>query len=58
MNFNSINSFNNINFANQKAGIVQNNQEQPAQQSAQNQTQMQNTQQNQTINPSLMYDFA
>ncbi len=57
MNFNPINNFNNINFANQKAGIVQNNQEQPAQQNMQPQTQNLTPQQNQTINPSLMYDF-
>ena len=58
MNFNSINNFNNINFANQKAGIVQNNTEQATKQSTQTQAQPQALQQKQTINPSLMYDFA
>ena len=57
MNFNSINNFNNINFANQKAGIVQNNQQQSSGQNIQPQLQNQAPQQNQTINPSLMFDF-
>lgn len=58
MNFNSINNVNTLNFANQKAGIVNNPSEQQGQGSVQNQMpQQQQIIQNQTINPSLMYDF-
>ncbi len=55
-NFNLVNNLNNINITQTKANIVQNSQNQQTQNQAP-QPQIQTPQQNQTINPSLMYDF-
>ena len=57
-NFRPIN-LNTQNISQTKAGLVQNSQNQPAQQQTlQMQAQPQALQQNQTVNPSIMYDFS
>ncbi|MBQ8634822.1 hypothetical protein IJX73_02040 [bacterium] len=58
-NFRPINNINTQNISQTKAGLVQNSQNQPiGQQTPQAQPQIQTPQQNQTINPSLMFDFS